>query len=736
MTVGALSSGGGNLSRYIDAAARHLLAGSICGILSLAFGLSFAALIFSGPLTPWLAYGIAASFIASSVAGLVVAVGSSLPFSIAGPDSSTSAVTAALVGAVIQHLVAAGASDRLLVAALIMMPLSSALAGVLLCGLGLARGGRAIRFVPYPVVGGFLGATGILVVSGACQVVIDHQLTYADAMAFLVPANATKLAATVAVAALLVVSLRRATTAAVMPIILLLSIALAYAVMAATHTSLSELQASRWVFNIEARNVLDLPWHTEWLELFPWSQLPSLAGDLIAVMFVTAISTLLNMTGIEYATRRDANLDRELNVLGIANLFSAAFGGYVSCISLSRTLLNYSMGATSRLSGVIVAAICAFVLAVDPALLGYVPKFVLGGLLLYLGGMLIYQWLINSALRLSLAEYLSLLAIAVIIIEWGFIAGVLSGVVIGCATFALSASRVNAIKYSFDGSEIRSSLDRAPAELAVLAKSGPQIQVMCLHSYLFFGSASGLHQHVKTLLASRPECKFLVFDFRLVTGVDSSATHSFTQIKRAADEHGARLVLVNLTREIEKAFHAIRFVSDDIMIVPNLDQALETCENLIIEAAQSARAEVKPLHEWLAEAIGNSEHADFLVRQCVRIEVGPGDVIARQGDPADALHFILDGRLSILVDTGDNQIRIRSLGPHTTVGEMGLISRQPRSATIRADTPSVLYALSLDAYERIKAENPALGHALLSYIITVMSERLTFASRVIAVLQR
>src|SRR5208283_962539 len=190
MAVGALSGEGGLLTRSLGATGRDLFAGLICGVLSLAFGLSLAALIFSGPLTPWLAYGIAASFIASSVAGLVVAIGSSLPFSIAGPDSSTSAVTAALVGAVAQHLAAAGASDRLLVAALIVMPMSAALTGVLLCGLGAARGGRAIRFVPYPIVGGFLGASGVLVVSGACQVLIGHQLNLADAMAFLVSANA------------------------------------------------------------------------------------------------------------------------------------------------------------------------------------------------------------------------------------------------------------------------------------------------------------------------------------------------------------------------------------------------------------------------------------------------------------------------------------------------------------------------------------------------------------------
>ena len=736
MALGALTGSWDLSARSMNVVGRDLLAGAVCGIVSLAFGLSFAALIFSGPLAPWLAYGIATSFIASSIAALVVALGSTLPFSIAGPDGSTSAVTAALVASVTQHLAAAGASDRLLVAALIVMPMSSALTGLMLCGLGLARGGRAIRFVPYPVIGGFLGATGVLVVSGACRVVIDHPLGFADAAAFLLPANATKLAAVAAVAILLLLTLRRVANAAATPVVLLVCAALAYVVMVATGASLNDAESNGWMFKILARNVLDLPWHSDELDLFPWQQLPALAGDLIAVMFVTAISTLLNITGIEYATHREANLNRELNTLGIANLCSAVFGGYTSCISLSRTLLNHAMGAHSRLSGVVVAALCAFVLTIDPALLGYVPKYVLGGLLLYLGGMLIYQWLVTSAVRLSIPEYLSLLAIAAIIVEWGFIAGVLSGVVIGCATFALSASRVNAIKYSFDGSEIRSSLDRSPEELAVLAKSGTQIQVMALHSYLFFGSANGLHEHIKMLLARHPECRFLVFDFRLVNGVDSSATHSFTQIKRAADERGARLVLVNLTPDLGRAFRAIGFLTKDVLLLPDLDQALETCEDAIIEATQRARGETRSIHEWLAEVCGNDEYADLVVKQCARVDVAPGDIVARQGDPADALHFILDGRISIIVDTGDQQIRVRSLRSHTTVGEMGLITGRPRNATIRADTKGVLYALSLSAYERLKAEHPAAALALLGYIITVMSERLSFANRVVGVLQR
>jgi sulfate permease, SulP family len=92
---------------------------------------------------------------------------------------------------------------------------------------------------------------------------------------------------------------------------------------------------------------------------------------------------------------------------------------------------------------------------------------------------------------------------------------------------------------------------------------------------------------------------------------------------------------------------------------------------------------------------------------------------------------------AIIVKMDDaRSIRVRSLGPHTTIGEMGLITSQLRSATIQAEIPSVLYALSADAYERIKRENGALAQALLTYVIQVMAERLSFASKVIGVLRR
>ena len=94
----SLNTDHSRLQSTIDAGLRNLFAGAICGVVSAVYCVSFAAFIFSGPLSPWLGSGIAAIFISTTISALVVALRSSLPFTIAGPDSSTSVVTATLVG--------------------------------------------------------------------------------------------------------------------------------------------------------------------------------------------------------------------------------------------------------------------------------------------------------------------------------------------------------------------------------------------------------------------------------------------------------------------------------------------------------------------------------------------------------------------------------------------------------------------------------------------------------------
>jgi len=143
----SVNTAGGSLTRRPGELARggvnDIFAGLVASVINIAYGLSFAALIFAPPLNTWLAYGIAVTFITSAVTAAIVAARSSLPFAIAGPDPTTVAVTATLVSALVARLTAQGLPDDLLAPVAIIMGLSAALTGILLFALGLARAGGA-----------------------------------------------------------------------------------------------------------------------------------------------------------------------------------------------------------------------------------------------------------------------------------------------------------------------------------------------------------------------------------------------------------------------------------------------------------------------------------------------------------------------------------------------------------------------------------------------------------------
>jgi SulP family sulfate permease len=679
---------------------------------------------------------VAVAFLSAGVGAAVIALRSSFPFAIGGPDTSTSAVMATLISLTAARLAAAN-NPHLLPATLIVMALATILTGAVLSLLGLSRAGRAIRFVPYPVIGGFLAATGALMILGACQVITGHKVNWTDLAALSEHSGLAKIGAGVALAVVLELALTRSRHVLIMPGVLLAAILGTHLVLLLLHEPLAAAQASGWMFTPAPAASLHLPLAPAELAAFPWKMLPGLSGELFAVVFVTTVTVLLNTSGIEIATKHEADIERELRAVGLANLLSGALGGFVSCIALARTSLARAAGAQGRIAGLTLAAISAALLVVDPAFLGTLPKFVLGGLLLFTGGRLMARWVITTARQLLPLEYASLLVIALAILAYGYIAGMAIGIVIGCLTFAFSVSRVNAIKFSFDNTEYRSALDRSPEELALLAAHGREIQGMALQSYLFFGSANRLYVRVKQLLAQQPECRFLLFDFRLVTGLDSSATYSFSQIRDAADEKDARIVLVNLTPQLARVFHVARFVDGGVLVAATLDKALEHCEEQVITAHKPHASEAHSRRTWLTQALNDPDMAGHLARDCQRHEFAAGAVIARQGENATSMHFILEGRVGVILEQEDGrEIRVRSLGPQTTIGEMGLIAHKPRSGTIKAESPSVLYELPLEAYERIRRENPALGQALLAYVTEVMAERLSFANRVIGVLQR
>jgi SulP family sulfate permease len=242
-------------------------------------------------------------------------------------------MTAILASSLVERTAVADTTAPLIAPVLITLGLSAIVTGVVLCGFGVTRMGRAIRYVPYPVVGGFLGATGCLLVLGAVHVITGQRLQFATLGRFANLLTLSELAAACAMALVLYLTWHRSRSAFGLPAIVMGGIIFAHVAFWFAGISSAEAQASGWTFQPPPRVTLMLPWSINGISGYPWYTLPDLLGNLIAVVFVTATSTLFNTAGIEVASQREANLERELKVTGLANILSGAFGGYTGCVS-------------------------------------------------------------------------------------------------------------------------------------------------------------------------------------------------------------------------------------------------------------------------------------------------------------------------------------------------------------------------------------------------------------------
>jgi len=201
-------------------------------------------------------------------------------------------------------------SAPLLAPVLITLGLSTVATGLVLCGFGMTRMGRAIRYVPYPVVGGFLGATGCLIVFGAIRVITGFRFQFATLDRFANPLTLYELAAACAMAIALSLSWHRSRSSFGLPAILIGGIIAAHVAFWLAGVSPAEAQASGWTFQPPPDVAFMLPWSAQEFSRYPWYTLPDLAGNLIAVIFVTASCTLFNTAGIEVASHREADLER------------------------------------------------------------------------------------------------------------------------------------------------------------------------------------------------------------------------------------------------------------------------------------------------------------------------------------------------------------------------------------------------------------------------------------------
>jgi SulP family sulfate permease len=668
---------------------------------------------------------------------LIVAWRSSLSVAIAGPDSHGSAVLALMATGIASSL-----SDPEQVAATVLavLLLSSVLTGAFLYALGRLRIGAWVRFVPVPVVGGFLAGAGWLIVRGSFMVMADVPFGLPGSTGLMQPAAVVRWLPGVGLAILLYVAQRKSRHFLVLPGVLVGAVALFHVGWLIVASQVGELDRPDWFLAPFSRGQFLQAFSTDMLAHIDVSALMLQGPDLLTLLVIVVLAVLLNATGVEIALQKECDLNSELRANGLANMLGGLCGGMLGYLSLTRSLLNARAHAASRLAGAFAGLFCGIVLVLGGPFLVVFPRAVVGGLLLYLGLNLLVEWVYTSWFKFSRADYLLVMLILAIVAFWGLLVGVGVGVVIASVLFAYNYSQQRVIKHAFTGAAHRSNVDRPAPQERFLWEHGQQVYILALQGYIFFGTASTLLDHVRQQFeaAGKTRPRFLIFDFRMVTGLDSSAALGFVKIRQLASRHGACRVFTALRPGVEQQLRqgdCLDAEGSACQLFPDLDRGVEWCENQLLEAGWSRRRKSVPLVLQLTELFPAPEQAATFMTYLERLHVPAGQALFHQDEKPDSMFFIESGQLTVLLELeGQWSMRVRTVSAGTTLGEHSFFTGRPHRTSARAELPSVLYRLSAQAMERLRREAPQTALVFQEFLIRQLAERLTYAYEEIEVL--
>jgi SulP family sulfate permease len=718
---------------------KDITAGIAASVVSITNIISFGALLFPADLNAGVPIAIWAMLIGSCLGGVWIALNTSLPPMASGMDSPTVAVLAVLSTIIGSQILAAGATEESAVQSLMLIfSAATLMSGVLLFVVGARRLGAYLRFVPYCVVAGFLAAAGFLLVAGGVRLVTGRAHHVATLFTDWNQEELLKLGSAVASLLVLLATRRWMKWAFKIPFALLAMWAIA--AVALRSLGLSD-QAYGWY--------LSAPESTGWslfgafrTSALSWSMMPSVVPELIAVVAVSFISLISKITSIEIARQVSGELDRELRSHGIACLIAAPFGGLATSVQPATSLLLEHAGSATRISGVVSAAVLGLVAITNLGLPSMIPIAIIGALIFYLGFNFIVDALWRPYRQRAWLDLLLAIAIMGVCIRFGYLVGVLVGILCSCVIFAISYARVGVIRGHVTRARFSSYVERSPEASRYLRENGDAIWLYWLSGYVFFGSSEGVFERIRhdIELPSSQRASYIVLDFGIVSGVDSSALFSLLKLRNLAEQHGTTLVYSALLPAIRSNLEVRGLLGGNTRhrAFPDLNSALTWCEDQMLDAtAINASGGVAGFYRWLQHQFGPGVDAAEFAAYLECKEIPASQVIYRQGEPADTIDLVAAGTLAIDVLTGDGQIvRMRRMTTRTVVGEMGFFCRSARSATVSAEEPATLFTLSRANFTRLRGERPELASAFDDFVIRTLAERVDFSNHAVAALSR
>jgi SulP family sulfate permease len=460
-----------------------------------------------------------------------------------------------------------------------------------------------------------------------------------------------------------------------------------FIVLWVTNSSIAYETARGWFLGPFPQGTLWHPIAFSDIRLIHWPAIFGSAASIGTILLVSAVSLLLNASGLELTVGQDIDLDRELRSAGLANIFSGLSGGTPGYQALSLSALGYRLKAGGRLFGIFSACLCGLALFFGAPLLSLLPKPVIGGLLLFLGLSFLVEWVYDAWFKMSKRDCIIILLILVAMNGIGVLQGVGLGLLVAIGLFVYDYSHTSIVRHALSGASFRSNVDRPPFYNQYLRDHADLIYILELQGFIFFGTVNKLLGQVRKRVSEmgQPVPRFIVLDFGHVSGLDSSAVESFVKMKQLAQANNFVLVLTHLSPAMQGKLEMEMLTRPDEALwctFSDMNHGVAWCEEQIIKTGVAPGKEFPTLFQQLGKFLpGLAERRNYKA-YCERMEVKAGHILIRQGQPPRGLFFIETGgaEVELELNTGQ-QVRLRKM-TGTIVGEMSQYTGHPATASV------------------------------------------------------
>lgn len=698
-------------------------------LVALPSSIAFGVLVFSA-ISPELAgQGALVGMIGAAALGLVAPFIGGTPALITAPCAPAAAVLSGLAITLTEGHVPAERIPGLLALTALLAAFFQVLYGIL-------KGGQLIKYIPYPVVSGYLSGVGLIIALGQFPKLLglpaDTELLHGLRSPELWKWSGIIVGIVTIAAMLLAERLTKRIPAAILALV---SGVICYLLLGLFDRSLLTIENNPLVIgpigsstpflqNVGDRFGSLLTINLEDIKLVIYSAL--------ALSVLLSIDTLKTGVVLGALTRTRHNSNRGLFGQGVANLASFVAGGMPGAGTMGPTLVNVTSGGRRTLSGFVEGVFVVLAILFLSPLIAWVPIGALAGILLVVAFRM-FDWQAFGLLRDAETRFDFLVIAAVVIVAEtvGLISASATGIGLAILLFIREQIRGSVIRRRATLNEISSKTHRLEPERAILDEHGDDAAVYELQGDLFFGTTDNLFTELEPDLKVR---KWMLFDVRRVQSMDYTAAHLFEQIHERLKENGGGLLFSGMPSGFAKRQDLHGYMQkvgliggdgDDIRIFDIRDEALEWMETQILEATGWTRrteSAALDLNEFeLFSGCGDEVLAKL--SECIsERSVRAGEDVFHHGDEGDEIFFVRRGEVRILLPLKSEKVHhLATFGRGDFFGEMAFLDRGVRSADAEAKTDCDLYVLSRKEFDQRALKDAVLSVRVFERIARAIS---------------